>query len=107
MGKTIVAVTGGVVLGLAIAFANAGAFQFPWGSGDNPPNPKASSQSQAIRNRLHEPSARSTECAGTERNCGCATVVGTAGQTSDANRSERGSGAGSKVIGLPVWRRQR
>jgi serine protease Do len=44
MGKTIVAVTGGVVLGLAIAFANAGAFQFPWGSGDNNTPPQASSQ---------------------------------------------------------------
>src|SRR5689334_19127045 len=44
MGKTIVAVTGGVVLGLAIAFANAGAFQFPWGSGDNN---NASSQASA------------------------------------------------------------
>ena len=47
MGKTIVAATGGVVLGLAIAFANAGAFQFPWGSGDNGPKPNASSQNQA------------------------------------------------------------
>ncbi|HKV55690.1 MAG TPA: DegQ family serine endoprotease [Candidatus Binataceae bacterium] len=33
MGKTIAAVMGGVALGIAIAFANAGAFQFPWGSG--------------------------------------------------------------------------
>jgi serine protease Do len=45
MGKTVAAVTGGVVLGLAIAFANAGAFQFPWGSGDNNGSkPQASSQ---------------------------------------------------------------
>jgi serine protease Do len=36
MGKTIVAVVGGVVLGTTIAFANAGAFQFPWDSGDQP-----------------------------------------------------------------------
>jgi serine protease Do len=49
MGKTIVAVTGGVVLGLAIAFANAGAFQFPWGSDNS--NPQASSQSQAPQNQ--------------------------------------------------------
>src|SRR5215472_11487523 len=56
MGKTIAAVTGGVVLGLAIAFANAGAFQFPWGSDNS--NPQASSQSQAPQNQSqmrHQP----------------------------------------------------
>lgn len=46
MGKTIAAIAGGVVLGLAIAFANAGAFQFPWGSGDEGAKPQASSQNQ-------------------------------------------------------------
>ena len=46
MAKTIAAVTGGVVLGLAIAFANAGAFQFPWGSEENGSKPQASSQNQ-------------------------------------------------------------
>jgi serine protease Do len=45
MGKTIAAVTGGVVLGLVIAFANAGAFQFPWG--DDTSKPQTSPQSQA------------------------------------------------------------
>jgi serine protease Do len=47
MGKTIAAVAGGVALGLAIAFANAGAFQFPWGSGDNGAQPQGSSQNQS------------------------------------------------------------
>src|SRR6516165_2138626 len=47
MGKTIAAVTGGVVLGLAIAFANAGAFQFPWGSSDDASKPQVSSRNQA------------------------------------------------------------
>jgi len=51
MGKTIAAVTGGVVLGLAIAFANAGAFQFPWGSGDDTSKPGASTQSQTPQNQ--------------------------------------------------------
>jgi serine protease Do len=47
MAKTIAAVTGGVVLGLLIAFAEAGAFQFPWGSGDNSGKPSAAAQNQA------------------------------------------------------------
>ena len=34
MGKTVAAIAGGVVLGIAVAFANAGAFPF-WGSGDD------------------------------------------------------------------------
>ncbi|MBV8053825.1 MAG: DegQ family serine endoprotease [Deltaproteobacteria bacterium] len=55
MGKTIVAVTGGVVLGLAIAFANAGAFQFPWGSGDESAKPQASSQNQPETNHRPAP----------------------------------------------------
>jgi serine protease Do len=46
MGKTIAAVTGGVMLGLAIAVANTGAFPFPWGSGDQASKPPASSQNQ-------------------------------------------------------------
>jgi serine protease Do len=55
MGKTIVAVTGGVVLGLAIAFVNAGAFQFPWGSGDSSVKPDASSQNQPQANHRPAP----------------------------------------------------
>jgi len=51
MGKTIAAVTGGVVLGLAIAFANAGAFQFPWGSGEDTSKSQASSQNQTAQNK--------------------------------------------------------
>ncbi|HZP45457.1 MAG TPA: DegQ family serine endoprotease [Candidatus Binataceae bacterium] len=35
MRKTIAAIAGGVVLGITVAFANAGAFQFPWGSDDS------------------------------------------------------------------------
>ena len=58
MGKTIVAVTGGVVLGLAITFANAGAFQFPWGSGDEGAKPQASSQNQTEAS--HRPAPPST-----------------------------------------------
>ena len=50
MGKTIAAVTGGVMLGLAIAFANAGAFQFPWGSGGDASKPQISSQDQTHQN---------------------------------------------------------
>jgi serine protease Do len=45
MGKTIVAVVGGVILGTTFAFASAGAFQFPWGSGE--PAPKAHSAKRA------------------------------------------------------------
>jgi serine protease Do len=41
MGRTIAAVAGGVALGIAVAFANAGAFQFPWGSGDEPAKPQS------------------------------------------------------------------
>ncbi len=52
MGKSIAAIAGGVMLGLAIAFANAGAFQFPWGSGEQasksqPPSPNRTQQSDA------------------------------------------------------------
>jgi serine protease Do len=32
MGKTVAAIAGGVALGIVVAFASAGAFQFPWGS---------------------------------------------------------------------------
>jgi S1-C subfamily serine protease len=32
MGKTIAAIAGGVAVGIVVAFASAGAFQFPWGS---------------------------------------------------------------------------
>ena len=32
MGKTVAAISGGVALGIVVAFASAGAFQFPWGS---------------------------------------------------------------------------
>jgi serine protease Do len=32
MGKTVAAIAGGVAVGIVVAFANAGAFQFPWGS---------------------------------------------------------------------------
>ncbi|MBV8773524.1 MAG: DegQ family serine endoprotease [Deltaproteobacteria bacterium] len=58
MGKTIAAVTGGVMLGLAIAFANAGAFQFPWGSGDQAAKPTAPSQNQTPQKQAlasHQP----------------------------------------------------
>src|SRR5579872_4483733 len=55
MGKTIVAVTGGVVLGLAIAFANAGAFQFPWGSGGNNSASQTSAQNQPAANHRPAP----------------------------------------------------
>lgn len=58
MGKTIAAVTGGVMLGLAIAFADAGAFQFPWGSGDQAAKPPVSSQNQTHQKQAlasHQP----------------------------------------------------
>jgi S1-C subfamily serine protease len=32
MGKTVAAIAGGAALGIVVAFASAGAFQFPWGS---------------------------------------------------------------------------
>jgi serine protease Do len=58
MGKTIAAAMGGVVLGLAIAFANAGAFQFPWGSGDNNSKQQAPVPSQAeVSHRPAPPNA--------------------------------------------------
>ena len=46
MGKTIVAIACGVVLGITIAFANAGAFQFPWGS-DESQQPNAAAPAPA------------------------------------------------------------
>jgi serine protease Do len=46
MGKTIAAIACGVVLGITIAFANAGAFQFPWGS-DESQQPSAAKPAQA------------------------------------------------------------
>jgi serine protease Do len=57
MAKTIAAVTGGVLLGLAIAFANAGAFQFPWGSGDNSSPPRAAQNQVEAANQPAPPNA--------------------------------------------------
>jgi S1-C subfamily serine protease len=53
MGKTIAAIAGGVVLGIAIAFANAGAFPF-WGSeeGQTAANPH---QAQTGTKASHNP----------------------------------------------------
>ena len=53
MGKTIAAIAGGVVLGIAIAFANAGAFPF-WGSeaGQTAENPH---QAQTETGASHNP----------------------------------------------------
>lgn len=56
MRRSFVAVLGGVVLGIGIAFANAGAFQFPWGAGEEqgakphaaaPPETAQNNQSQS------------------------------------------------------------
>jgi serine protease Do len=55
MAKTVAAMMGGVVLGLAIAFANAGAFQFPWGAGDENSKPAASVQNQSEPNHRPAP----------------------------------------------------
>jgi serine protease Do len=55
MGKTIAAVVGGVVLGITIAFANAGAFQFPWGSGEQGTKPQVQPPSSAQMNQGHQP----------------------------------------------------
>lgn len=55
MGRTFAAVVGGVVLGIAVAFANAGAFQFPWGSGDEGPKPQAVVPSQTAVVQNHQP----------------------------------------------------
>jgi len=55
MGRTFVAVAGGVVLGIAVAFANAGAFQFPWGSGEEPTSPKAPPPAHTVTAQNHEP----------------------------------------------------
>lgn len=46
MGKTIAVIAGGVVLGIAIAFANAGAFPF-WGTAENPASGKPNAASAA------------------------------------------------------------
>jgi serine protease Do len=55
MGKTIAAIAGGVVLGITVAFANAGAFQFPWGS-DEGQQPKAGAPAQSAPSaQAHEP----------------------------------------------------
>jgi S1-C subfamily serine protease len=47
MRKTIAAIAGGVVLGITVAFASAGAFQFPWGSDDNGQHQPAAHNSPA------------------------------------------------------------
>jgi serine protease Do len=59
MGKTIAAAMGGVVLGLAIAFANAGAFQFPWGSDQSakPGTPAHSADKPAASRQPAPPNA--------------------------------------------------
>jgi serine protease Do len=54
MGKTIVAIACGVLLGLTIAFANAGAFQFPWGSDETQP-PAANPAQAAQPTTEHQP----------------------------------------------------
>ena len=54
MGRTVPAIAGGVVLGIIVAFASAGAFQFPWGSGDQPQPPKAAAQA-AQTTPAHQP----------------------------------------------------
>jgi serine protease Do len=56
MGKTIAALVGGVILGIGVAFTNAGAFQFPWGSGSPSPKanaPAASSPTQTAQESHH------------------------------------------------------
>ena len=56
MGRTVPAIAGGVVLGLIVAFASAGAFQFPWGSGDEAQPPKAASPGQVAQTApAHKP----------------------------------------------------
>jgi len=55
MGRTFAAVAGGVALGIAVAFANAGAFQFPWGSGDQPAKPNAIAPKQTAQTHLPAP----------------------------------------------------
>jgi serine protease Do len=55
MGKTIAAMAGGVILGITIAFANAGAFQFPWGAGEQGAKPKASAPSPSPGNQARRP----------------------------------------------------
>jgi serine protease Do len=58
MGRTVPAIAGGVVLGLIVAFASAGAFQFPWGSGDEGQPPKAVSPAQVAQTApAHQPAA--------------------------------------------------
>ncbi|MGH7001408.1 MAG: DegQ family serine endoprotease, partial [Stellaceae bacterium] len=55
MGKTVAAIACGVVLGIAIAFANAGAFQFPWGSDEGQPLHGAKPAQAAQPVREHQP----------------------------------------------------
>ena len=55
MGRTIAAVAGGVALGIAVAFANAGAFQFPWGSGDEPAKPQSAAPPHTMTAQTHLP----------------------------------------------------
>lgn len=49
MGKTVAAIAGGVVLGITVALANAGAFQFPWGSGNDTQEPKQVTPAQVAQ----------------------------------------------------------
>ncbi|HVN89646.1 MAG TPA: DegQ family serine endoprotease [Candidatus Binataceae bacterium] len=56
MGRTLPAIAGGAVLGVIVAFASAGAFQFPWGSDDQPQKPKAAAPAQAAQAEpTHQP----------------------------------------------------
>ena len=56
MGRTVPAIAGGVVLGIIVAFASAGAFQFPWGSGDQPQLPKNAAPAQTAQTApAHQP----------------------------------------------------
>jgi serine protease Do len=55
MGRTLAAVAGGVVLGIAVAFANAGAFQFPWGSEESSATPQGTAPSQTLAAQAHQP----------------------------------------------------
>ena len=55
MGKTIVAIMGGVVLGITIAFANAGAFQFPWGSEEQGAKPAPAAPEKASESHIPAP----------------------------------------------------
>jgi len=55
MGKTVAAIAGGVAVGIVVAFASAGAFQFPWGSDTTQQSNPTAPAAPAPAAQAHQP----------------------------------------------------